>query len=209
MTLSLPSFFYFDLGDVILHFDREVAFRQMSEVANIPVARVREILEDEKLGTRFELGDISVQQFYHLFCEAAESQPDYNALIEAGNAMFQPNVELIPVIAQLAAANYRLGLLSNTCESHWEYCSNGRYGILRDAFEHHVLSFRVHAMKPDARIYAVAVEMAGLHPQDVFFVDDTSENVEAARQFGLDAVRYTSVPELVQELSRRGVTFNY
>ena len=202
-------FIYFDLGNVILHFDRSVAYRQLAEASGVSEDQVREVLESGELQVHYESGEISSQGFCDRFCEAIDKQISQKTLLEAGSSIFSPNVPLIPVITQLAAANHRLGILSNTCEAHWDYCSDGRYGILKNAFDIHILSFRVHSMKPDVKIYEVAVAQAGVSPQEVFFVDDMPENVEAAQQYGIDAVLYTTVPQLVSDLRQRGVRFNY
>ena len=50
---------------------------------------------------------------------------------------------------------------------------------------------------------------ARLSPQEIFFIDDMDENVEAARRFGFDAVQYQSPRQVEEDLRRRGVRFNY
>jgi FMN phosphatase YigB (HAD superfamily) len=109
----------------------------------------------------------------------------------------------------LSAAGYRLGLLSNICELHWNYVSDGRFGLLRETFETVALSYQLKAMKPDAKIYLKAAELAGVAPQEIFYVDDIAGHVEGARAVGVDAVQYTTTPALVTELRRRGLEFNY
>ena len=202
-------FIYFDLGNVILHFNRDTAYRQLAEISGVSPERVREILEDEGLQVRYEVGELSSAEYHECFCGVVGRQLDRGDLIEAGSAMFRANVPLIPMITQLVAANHRLGILSNTCEAHWEYCHDGRFGILRHAFDVHVLSYRVRAMKPDPKIYEAAVTEAAVLPREVFFVDDLPDNVAAARQYGIDAVQFTTVSQLASDLRQRGVQFNY
>ena len=151
-------FLYFDVGKVILHFDWAHTHRQMAELSGIPAQRVCEILEGEGLQRRYEMGELSSSQFYESYCQAAGQRLEYESLLKAACPTFRLNVPLVPVITQLAAANRRLGLLSNTCEAHWNYYSNGRYDIIQNDFEVQFLSFREKCMKPDKRIYAAAVE---------------------------------------------------
>ncbi|MFC1597793.1 HAD-IA family hydrolase, partial [Planctomycetota bacterium] len=115
---------------------------------------------------------------------------------------------ILPVVAQLQGARYRLGIISNTCQSHWEHCTR-RFRIMAEAFGVCALSYEVHAAKPDRAIYQAAVELAGVAPQEILFIDDRAENVVAGRAAGLDAVRYTSTPQLVSELRTRRMRFNY
>ncbi len=63
-------------------------------------------------------------------------------------------------------------------------------------------------MKPDARIYTVAAQRAAVAPEEIFFVDDRVENVDAACSAGFDAVRFTSAADLLSHLRRRDVRLN-
>lgn len=204
-----PKFIYFDLGNVLLFFDHALGARQMAATAGKSEAQVRTAIFDSGLQWQYECGQLTSQQFYEEFCRRTDSRPDYDALSYAGGAIFKINASITPVLAQLRAAGYRLGLLSNTCEMHWDYFASGRYALIPEVFETVILSFRVGAMKPDAKIYAAAAEAAGVSPPEIFFMDDTGGHVAAAREFGIDAVQYTTTPKLVADLHERGVRFNY
>ena len=131
------------------------------------------------------------------------------ALLLAGSDIFTPNVSIFPVVGGLVAAGYRLGILSNTCPSHWAFCGGGRYGIVARGFEVHALSYELGACKPSPKIFEAAARLAGVAPREIFFVDDIASHVAAARESGFDAVEYTTTPQLVAELRARGLEFNY
>jgi len=97
-----------------------------------------------------------------------------------------------------------LGILSNTCEAHWNFAMK-RFPVLRQFLPVCVTSFEVKSMKPDAGIYKVAVEKAGVLPNEIFFTDDKPENIEAAQAAGFDAVQFSTANELLRDLSKRGV----
>ncbi len=204
-----PSFLYFDLGNVVLYFDHDLACRQMAAVAGVSAEQVREAVFAGELQKKYELGAIDDRAFYEGFCAATGARPDMAALLHAGSDIFRLNVPLMPVIAALDRAGYRLGLLSNTCAAHWTFCGQGRYGILHFAFHVYALSFQIGACKPDPKIYQVAAEMAGVAPEKIFFVDDIVTHVTAARAAGFDAVHFTGVQDLVEELRARGLKFAY
>ena len=205
---AAPKFLYFDLGKVIVDFDVDQMYRQMGQVAGVDPARVREVVFGNGLQKRYELGQISGRQFHESFCRSTGTQPDYHALELASSDIFQINVGTLPIVAQLRQAGYRMGVLSNTCQSHWDHCFS-RYRIVAEAFEIHTLSCRVGACKPDVRIFEAAAESAGLAPEQIFFVDDLPDNVAGARAAGFDAVLYTSASGLAADLRQRSVRFNY
>jgi FMN phosphatase YigB (HAD superfamily) len=158
---------------------------------------------------RYESGEINDREFYEIFCGRTQSRPDFAALLLAGSRIFTPNVSIFPVVAGLSAAGYRLGILSNTCPGHWSYCSSGKYGLLVHSFKVYALSYELGACKPSPKIFAAAAELAGVPPDEIFFVDDVAGHVAGAREAGFDAVQYTSTPRLVDDLRRRGLQFNY
>lgn len=201
------DFIYFDLGNVILGFDHDRGCRQISELAGVSEEIVRSAIFDENLDRQYDTGTIDSDEFHRRFCESARCSIGKHELLHAASNIFTPNLAIFPLITQLRSANLSIGLLSNTCEAHWEFVRS-RFSILRSFFSPIILSYEVHAIKPDREIYERAIAESGASPQRCFFVDDMMENVNGATAAGMDAVLYRSVPELVHELERRGVAIN-
>jgi glucose-1-phosphatase len=201
-------FLYFDLGKVLVDFSIAQMLRQMAEVSGTTPELVQKTLFESGLQKDFETGRIDAKQFHESFCRQIGTRPEPALLHRAGTEIFSLNLSLLPVIASLQQAGCRLGILSNTCESHWEYCVQN-YRIVAEGFSVYALSYQIGAVKPDPAIFQTAADLAGYQPQEIFFTDDIPGHVAAARQAGWDAVAYTSTPQLVVELRRRGIRFNY
>ncbi len=202
-------FIYFDLGNVIAYFDRARQYRQMAEAAGTTPERVRAVMADSGLSDRYERGELTTAEFCEAFREQSGTRPDDRALLAACADIFWINHGIIPLVAALEAADFRLGLLSNLSPCHWEHlCAQG-YGILPAAFSVLALSYEIGAMKPDPKIYRAAAEMAGVPPSEIFFCDDIAAHVTAAHEAGFDAVQFTSTEALAADLVRRGLRFNY
>jgi len=204
-----PRFVYFDLGNVLLRFSRPRQFQQMADVAGIDADQVRLAVMEGGLHDLYETGSITSAEFFERFCEATGARCDFHQLLRAGSDIFWPNYSMIPLVAALWSAGYRLGILSNTCAAHWEWIADRRFAMLPGYFEQIVLSYELGVMKPSGEIYAAAAERAGVPPAEIFYIDDLEENVNGARQFGFDAVLYTTTDALVGELRQRGLRFNY
>jgi FMN phosphatase YigB (HAD superfamily) len=205
-----PAFIYFDLGNVLCFFSRPQEIQQVSQVSGVPEEKVKEVL----LGPQgilwpYERGETNDKQFHAEFCRLSGSQPDMATLLKADSEIFQLNAGLLPLVAHLEDSQIPLGILSNICPSHWHTATDGRYGILPSAFKQFALSYQIGAQKPDEKIYRRAAELADVPPQQICFVDDTADNVAAARRFGWDAVQYTAPDALEHELINRGVRCNY
>ena len=207
--LQEPRFIYFDLGNVLLYFDHHRAARQMGAVAGIPEANVWQVVFVGELHNTYEAGGFTTEEFCEEFCRATNTSPDLESLMHAAANIFTLNVPIVPIVSQLHAAGYKLGLLSNTNESHWRFVSRGRYAIIPHYFPVQALSFRLGVMKPNRRIYEDAAAMAGTNPEEIFFTDDRPENVAAAREVGFDAVLFHNAQQLAAELRARGIRWNY
>jgi putative hydrolase of the HAD superfamily len=63
-----------------------------------------------------------------------------------------------------------------------------------------VYSHEVGMRKPDARIYALTCSKLGVSPAETVFVDDRFDNVEAARDAGMQAVMFFDSAQAIAEI---------
>ena len=56
---------------------------------------------------------------------------------------------------------------------------------MRKLFDAFVISSKLGCLKPDLRIYRVAIEQIGARPESILFVDDDAEYVCAAQSIGM------------------------
>jgi putative hydrolase of the HAD superfamily len=201
------DFIYFDLGNVILSFDHQRGYDQAAEIAGVSPADVRRIMVEEDLQNRYETGLVNSGQFHESFCQQTGGEIDRVTLLESISDMFWAIRPMVPVLTQLKARGFPIGILSNTCEAHWEFVLS-QYAVLGAFFRPVILSYEEQSMKPDSKIYDVAIERAGVDPERIFFTDDRPENVEGAIAAGIDATLFTTVPNFVRQLNERGIMLN-
>jgi FMN phosphatase YigB (HAD superfamily) len=201
---ATPQFIYFDLGKVLLDYSVERMCAQVAAAAGIAVELVDKTLFNDGLMLRHETGQIDARGLHEAFCQATGANPDFDALRLAAADIFEPIQQSIALAEQLRAAGHRLGILSNTCQTHWDYCIE-HYPMLSKYFAVHALSHRIGALKPRAEIFHAAAEMAGCPAERIFFVDDIAGHIAGALAVGFDAVQFTSPDALAEELRRRGV----
>ena len=204
MSNPTPDFFYFDLGCVLLEFDHETAVEQLANLGPLSTDRVREIVFESALQQSYERGEIDTATFCDIFRARAGVSENDSAICKAASNIFSPNHRVVELIEQMHRAHLPLGLLSNTCEAHWDWILNQGNSFLQH-LDPKILSFQVRASKPTPLIYEKAIAEVGLPAQQIFFVDDLSENVAGAKALGMDAVLYTTADDLRDALLKRGV----
>lgn len=209
--MTTPEFLYFDLGRVLLTFDHPRMIRQMAEVAGVEPHVMRQAIMPEGSPTEgdaqwgLEAGELTEDAYYELLCERLGSRPPRAALEQASSDIFGPIDASMDLLERLHEAGHRLGLLSNTCETHWRWFFDGRYPTLGKVFEVRMGSFQVGSMKPAAPIYEAAIAKAGVPAERIFFADDRQENVDGAIACGIDAVLFTDTAKLEYDLRARGI----
>ena len=212
--MDKPKFIYFDLGNVLLNFDHDLGCRQISEISGIHFDKVKSAIFGTELQTQYERGAISSREFFDQFCELTSASKEFKnngfeSMLAAASSIFSLNCAVVATVAQLRGQVFPMGILSNTCEAHWDDIVQNGFKIITDMFSLYALSHEIGAAKPDPKIYEKAQSLAGFDAKEIFFVDDRRENVEGALAAGWDAVRYTTASRLTDDLRRRGLKFNF
>lgn len=106
----------------------------------------------------------------------------------------QVDRELVEYIRELRP-RYKTGLLSNAWPDVREHITETwRFA---DAFDEIVISAEVGVVKPDARIYRLALERLEIPAAHAVFIDDFARNVRGAEDIGMFAIQFHS-PEQVR-----------
>lgn len=104
------------------------------------------------------------------------------------------------VLADLRKEGCHLEMLSNFPDWMEPLIDDLGY---RDSFDHLYLSYQTQIEKPSAEAYVNLLDDLSLRADEILFIDDQIANVEAARKLGIDAIHFTSVEELKNELAAR------
>lgn len=186
---------FFDIGNVLVFFSHQKMMERLALIFETSFESILKFILEEKIQDNYELGYLSTQELYFLFCTHFEKKPPLSELKTALNYAFLPNNEILPIIERLRENGHQLILLSNTCDAHFNYLIEN-YPFLR-TFDDKILSHKVFLKKPDPRIYELALSKAK-YPS--LFIDDLEENVLAANNSGLKASLYKGIDHIQNEL---------
>ena len=98
-------------------------------------------------------------------------------------------------VHKLKQMGYHLYILSNYSKDLFDKHTKGA-SFLED-MDGIVVSYQVNAIKPEKAIYDYLFETYQLSPQECFFLDDRLENIEAAKELGMDGVQIKSREQLL------------
>jgi putative hydrolase of the HAD superfamily len=196
----------FDFGGVICTFDIDIFLRRIEPFSEYSLAELRSgtLSAASEQARLYETGLITSLEFHRRVSGLAKLDMPVADFARAYCEIFAPIHSTLDLIRQLKQ-HYRVALLSNTSEWHFEY------GIkpveVFPLFETVTLSFEVGAMKPARKIYDDALRKLGLPASACAYIDDLSENVAAAAALGMSAVRYTNHEDVVTALRGYGLAW--
>ncbi len=195
----------FDMGNVLIPFDIQRGYDAYARLSGLDASSVAERIRASGLYGAYESGQIDTAVFHASFTSLLGFDLPLADFREVWNAIFLPEPATSEELLISLKQRYRLVLLSNTNELHFDWLRE-RYPLLQH-FDAYTLSHEVKAMKPDERIFAAAVENARCRPEECFFTDDIQAYVDAARSFGIQAEQFTGETALRAHLTRYGITF--
>ena len=177
----------FDLGRVLVDFDPAAYLRGFAFDEETAGA-VQTIVFGGEAWRRHDRGDY--ESIAALQTELMQAHPAYAAEIRQ---VLQPDwvkmhtlrQEMETYLLALKQRGYRIYILSNLAEESHRYIA--RYPFFA-AIDGGVYSYQERVCKPDARIYRVLLERYSLQPEETVFLDDSAENIAAAKKLGMHGI---------------------
>lgn len=183
----------FDLGGVIVDIKRNDCVRAFEELGLENADSYFGEYAQSGIFLGIENGSVNIEEFHKAMREKLPAgTTDYQI-----DTAFQKFIVGIPArrleaLRELRCKGYGIYLLSNTNPIMWRgilASEFGKEGLRReDYFDGMVTSFEARSCKPDAEIFRYTVENLGIEPSETLFLDDSANNVEAAKALGFNAV---------------------
>ena len=104
-------------------------------------------------------------------------------------------------IKKLRESGYTIGILSNL-PSPLADSLRAKDGFM-EHFDHVTFSCELRLFKPQAAIYEHSFRGLNVAPEETLFIDDRQENVDGAREVGMQAELFTTWEDFVREVPRR------
>ena len=145
---------------------------------------------------RLLAGGTSVTDYWRTFSELAGTEVSE----DLWGTFFRPTRrERMYALVEHLTKHYRVVAGTNTLDPHYlVHQSQGDYDIFHATYASHLL----HAAKPDRAFYDAIVQIEGVAPAEALFIDDLQQNVDGAKQAGLQALHFTDVQPLTDALER-------
>ena len=192
---------FFDIGGVLIDIHPEKTYQYISDCVDLSP----DIIEKKfpwEAHNEYEKGYISDRDW---FMAVKEALPQPCCLKESDfwkgwKLLLGEEKETLSMLKKLKS-NYNIWLLSNTNSKHIQDEIEINY-LFPNLINGAIYSFEVGHRKPGEDIYKVALETAKVFaPEESLFIDDLYENIQAARNLGMNAIHFQSIEKLKVELN--------
>lgn len=190
----------FDFGGVLIEPVDNLPRLELARQLGVRLSRINELVFYSDTAQKASRGEIPVSMHWEAVRKALGISPEgMPGFLDKYWSADELNWGLVNFIRSLRP-QYKTGLLSNawddlrqTMRERWNI--DGLFDVM-------IISAEVKLVKPDPRIFHLALERLQVLPGEAVFVDDVAENVTAARTEGLAAIRYLDTQQALAELAR-------
>ena len=178
----------FDLGGVLLNIDYRLTIEAFNELGmkNADLFYSKKI--QNPIFDKIEVGAINPKEFLDALqkeCENASIEQVENAW---NSILLDLPVNRLDCIKKLKN-NYKIFLLSNTNEIHIKAfrkkIGEKQWEAFSSLFDKMYLSHQIGFRKPGKEAFQIILEENKLKPNEVFFIDDSPQHIEAAKKLGI------------------------
>lgn len=173
----------FDMGGVLIKFDREFFIRRLGVQAEDEAILMNEVFCSLEWA-RMDRGSLNEEEATRSVC--ARLPERLHRAAEQLVTMWERPILAIDgmyeLVSELKSKGYGVFLLSNASVRQHEYWPRIPVAEL---FDGKLISSDVHLVKPQPEIYRLFCETFHVPAEECFFIDDSPQNIEGAYEVGI------------------------
>ncbi|MBS0627458.1 MAG: HAD hydrolase-like protein [Verrucomicrobia bacterium] len=192
---------FFDIKNVILHFDPKKMRKQIAEICNLKEDMIEDILLKTGWGEKYEKGEIDSRTLFHYLPPNVQGKEGFSRWAEAISNVFEPNDSICVLLKELKRNQIKIFILSNICEMHFSYAYTHFPAF--HLFDGYILSYKEGIKKPDYQLYDLALQKTNTEKRNSFFIEGIEEYAQKARLLDFDCESYLHIDLLRSQLKKR------
>jgi epoxide hydrolase-like predicted phosphatase len=199
ITFPMIKAVLFDLGDTVLHSDWKAR-----NAAMLKETGVSSLLNEETkpLYRKVSAGVEKPETLFTILLEKKNVKKDLHIVIEIYKKCYSEhsslNKEMIALIKKVRK-KAKVYAFSNTNTIHKEV--NEKRGVFAH-FDGAFLSCDFGYVKPDKEFFEIVLQRLSLPAKHVLLIDDKKENIDKAKQMGMQALLYNTSEKLRIQLKK-------
>jgi len=190
---------FVDLGGVLVRTEFQAPRQHLAERLGLEYENVVKLVFEGETSEQASLGRISEEE--HWAAVMRRLRLPLSDADAVRNEFFAGDVvdrELLDHLRDLHET-YKVGLISNAWSGLRPWIVKQKFD---DVFDAMIISAEVGLMKPDPRIFELALEKLGVTAPESIFLDDFKAHVDGAREIGIHAIQFGAHDQAIDELEK-------
>ena len=189
-----------DVGGVILHEKDHVKRHAWETRLGLPHGELTRLVLDSEPAARAASGQVSERAVWRAVGKQLGLTDDQIGELQRDFWLSeQLDLDFVRFLQGLRP-QYKIGILSNAWSDARTF-HNARFGF-NTWLDAAVYSAEVKLLKPDPRIYQLALDQLKLAADACVFVDDKLANVQAAQALGMAGVWYRETRQAIEDIKK-------
>ena len=196
----------FDLGNVLVEF-RPIDYMLRIGLDREILNELNKLIFKNPMWNEFDRGTITIEDYCEqLKQENSRFATDIDKIFSSNwmKKMFIEKKDVSKFLIEMSQ-RYNIYILSNVSKyvleyiktlDFWKYVTGGTYSYLESS------------CKPEKQIYKSFFKENKLNPKECLFLDDKTENIEAAKKFGMEGIVFKDLQEVKEKLEAEKIIKN-
>ncbi len=186
-----------DFAGVVLHTIKGSFNSLLAERLGVTIGEIERLI-NSPTNDQWDINEIDDLTFYYYLLDELGQPRDKLSIIQRFVVKdFYVDNEILAYIKSLRK-HYITVLLTNFPAHIHDFMRTD--WIVDGAFDHMIASCDVKLIKPDPKIYTLALDRAGVAPEESVFIDDREVNVKAAEALGIHAILFENKRQIMSAL---------
>ena len=191
----------FDLGGVVIDIDFSRMFSRWAMYSGCSIDDIRSRFSMDHMYQAHEKGEIDIAEYFSSLRDTLAIDISDSQFEEGWNSIFKAEIAGMSELLKHVKGKLPTYVFTNSNHAHEKVWSHQFSEILAH-FETVFISSDIGLRKPDAEAFHFVADAIGAEPGQIAFYDDSIENIDGARNAGLDAVHVRSISDVRESLSR-------
>ena len=190
---------FFDFGGVLMRTEFQAPRQHLAERFRLDYDDIDKIVFGSESTRRASVGEITEEAHWlevlKRLKRPASEMKSFSDEFFGGDVLDRKLIEYIRSLR----GKFHTGLISNAWSGLREFLAKEK---IIDIFDTVIISAEVGVVKPEAKIFNIALEQAKVRARDAVFVDDMTANIEACEKAGMKGVLFRDPQETMDQLNQ-------
>ena len=187
----------FDWGGVLIEDPAPALFKYCANA--LGVSKEQYVIAFDICMNDFQTGAVTEQQFWMNMTKRLNAAAPKVASLwtEAFMVAYKPRQEMVTLVSNLRKAGCKTAIISNTEMPVVKIIDKQ----ICDYMDVTVLSCLEGTAKPGRKIYDLTLDRLGIPANQTLFIDDKPENIEGAKQAGLQTILFKTIEKFKKDIA--------